>query len=1546
MLTFRKGAVTVTPGGARAMADHLMEETLSPEAVAMGDYYTRNRAADLGAGPGPEGEAGPEAPNRGTRPQPRRDMHPGLAAALGVDPHGTPTVEQVSQILAGRRAGGGDLATNDAATTRSVSYIDLCFSAPKSVSLAWAFAPTEAERATILQAHRDAVDASLRYVARDIGQVRRGKAGSGGTEAGHIAWIGFEHFTARPTASVVVTDHRTGEDRTEFFSLRMERDPSGAGDPQLHTHCAVPNLVLTDGGHLGALDLNPTRTRIHEFGAFYQAQIAANLRRVGVAVELEERTGMARLPAVPEAVCEAFSKRTRDGTEAAREEAAKRGLDWDAMTPAMQVDFLKGGTKAARKSKADDLSDFAAWRGQAAAINWKHSGVVMARRESAEASREQSRAARLEAAYEAALPFLEGELARAAVLKGADLRAAAARALIAAGITPGAEGGRADIDALTRAMRDRGVRQDGQLTGLVWGREGDRDEVRVTTALHVVQESEAVALATAAAADCSRALSPGALAAAVERSGMDFGDDHGKAQHAAMVRLGTGGAVGVAVGVAGSGKTALLRPLVDAWKAQGDNVVGVAIAWRQAEPLKEAGVGSVAALTGFLHGVAAGRISVGPPTVVVVDELGQVGARQMLELLRLRQKHGFRIVAVGDDKQCQGIEAGPVVNLMRRALGAEAVPEILTTRRQRTEREREIAGLFRDGKAAEALTMKRADGTAEAVPGGYDDAVRRVAELWRHRREANAGEARFTISVTAPTNADARAVALALREERRALGELGADVFSVRATDQAGAAYHLTLAAGDRVRLFDRLNATFLDGGRGNIGNNGSVLEVREVTAEGIVLRTAAGRDGAVSWESLADKKSGRTRLAPGDVLTIDAAQGITSSEHINAMPAGSARVQGFKGYTAESRHKDSAWLITSDGAERREVMTRRALGDARPVTAADVWDNVARNLARQPAKASALDFMDRARDIGRTAAHAIQAGLRRAEAREAAGEPRTTLGAQLRDRRDGRAMGQAVERLRQVLDARWQVLRKLADRLRQAGTTVLRDGGREGSRPAEREAWVVRDRAQDNQARTRAAAERQRAPRPAGERQVGLVDAAGYWQRTAAAKDGAPRPSVRRATQRRREEGSVAAVADRLALTLEERGAALARIGQGRGRKPTQGVQETRRENEGARAPESPAARFRASPAPSVHPALSRAQAAPGRRAAPRFTEADAAADFAVAMHQAGLRVAGPAEMDGKMHRVPVEGDRKGQKSGTFVGHLDGWPAGYIRNHKTGTEIRWKADRPLVQMAPAERAAFAAEAARRSAERARERQDTQERAAKVAHRLWAAAAPATSHPYLAAKGVRAHGVRQDRRGRLLVPVQGADGRLWGVQRVDVDGSKLFLKGARTEGGHALIGGRPRPGAPLLVAEGYATGATLHEATGLPVAIAFNAGNLVAVAKAFRVADPSRPIVIAGDNDHYLPMRTVPLPNVGKEKAEAAAAAVGGVAVLPSFPAADRGSDWNDLARRQGYQPVAAAVRGALDQLQSVAADGVKQAPTAAASRRVAPEMRPHGVRM
>ena len=103
-----------------------------------------------------------------------------------------------------------------------------------------------------------------------------------------------------------------------------------------------------------------------------------------------------------------------------------------------------------------------------------------------------------------------------------------------------------------------------------------------------------------------------------------------------------------------------------------------------------------------------------------------------------------------------------------------------------------------------------------------------------------------------------------------------------------------------------------------------------------------------------------------------------------------------------------------------------------------------------------------------------------------------------------------------------------------------------------------------------------------------------------------------------------------------------------------------------------------------------------------------------------------------------------------------------------------------------------------------------------------------------------------------------------------------------------------------MIAAGFATGATLRELTGLPVAVAFDAGNLLPVAEIYRARDAERPIVVAGDNDHHLPRREPPLPNVGREKAEAAALAVRGVAMIPAFAPDAAGTDWNDHAGLHG----------------------------------------------
>jgi hypothetical protein len=244
------------------------------------------------------------------------------------------------------------------------------------------------------------------------------------------------------------------------------------------------------------------------------------------------------------------------------------------------------------------------------------------------------------------------------------------------------------------------------------------------------------------------------------------------------------------------------------------------------------------------------------------------------------------------------------------------------------------------------------------------------------------------------------------------MGGLHSDARVLKAIDQTGATYDLPIAIGDRVRLFDRVGASFGPGRGGVIGHNGSVLDVLDVRYEGLRLRNASGKDGLVRWDSLRHATSNRVRLTYGDVLTINTAQGVTSTEHIDVMPAGSRAVNAFKAYVAESRHRRATWLITSDGAERDEIMNRRPLGDPRPIENRDVWDNMARNLSRRPEKESALTFLRRAQQVRRGAARGFQRGLQPGEAREVRGEEKATLHTTFEQQRLSRYVRSVAERM------------------------------------------------------------------------------------------------------------------------------------------------------------------------------------------------------------------------------------------------------------------------------------------------------------------------------------------------------------------------------------------------------------------------------------------------------------------------------------------------------------------------------------------------------
>jgi phage/plasmid primase-like uncharacterized protein len=163
--------------------------------------------------------------------------------------------------------------------------------------------------------------------------------------------------------------------------------------------------------------------------------------------------------------------------------------------------------------------------------------------------------------------------------------------------------------------------------------------------------------------------------------------------------------------------------------------------------------------------------------------------------------------------------------------------------------------------------------------------------------------------------------------------------------------------------------------------------------------------------------------------------------------------------------------------------------------------------------------------------------------------------------------------------------------------------------------------------------------------------------------------------------------------------------------------------------------------------------------------------------------------------------------------------------------------------------------------------------------------------------------------GRLLVPIRNMNGTAVSLQIIDGKGAKMFLRGGHITGGQHVIGDPCSPW-PLHIAEGYATAATIHEATGHTVIVAFTAHNLAAVAAQQRAAHPDRSIFIDADNDHHLPRQLDaqgrPKRNVGVEAAVAAATAVDGHALVPAFTPEDKGTDWNDAKRQRGMAGIQA----------------------------------------
>ena len=267
---------------------------------------------------------------------------------------------------------------------------------------------------------------------------------------------------------------------------------------------------------------------------------------------------------------------------------------------------------------------------------------------------------------------------------------------------------------------------------------------------------------------------------------------------------------------------------------------------------------------------------------------------------------------------------------------------------------------------------------------------------------------------------------------------------------------------------------------------------------------------------------------------------------------------------------------------------------------------------------------------------------------------------------------------------------------------------------------------------------------------------------------------------------------------------------------------------------------------------------------------------------------------VDGRVHRFDT--DRRSDRCGWYIAYADGdFLSGAFGSWKEGSKYKWCSGNGT--RTDADQAIFK----KRMAEAKQARLDAGEKAKRRANWIWKNATEAVAdHSYLIRKQIKPHGAKVYK-GALVIPVKDQDDKITSMQFIGKDGSKRFLGGGTVAGGSWTIPGNDQQ----ILTEGYATAASIHEATGATVRIAFNAGNMP------KVAEPGW--LIAGDNDAFTKNKHGEPWNPGTQKALAAAWEHNCKVVIPTFPdAGTKPTDFNDLATLENLDAVKDQIGGAV----------------------------------
>ncbi|AYM81042.1 hypothetical protein At12D1_11550 [Agrobacterium tumefaciens] len=359
-------------------------------------------------------------------------------------------------------------------------------------------------------------------------------------------------------------------------------------------------------------------------------------------------------------------------------------------------------------------------------------------------------------------------------------------------------------------------------------------------------------------------------------------------QAEALVHVTDGRDLGIVVGYAGTGKSAMLGVAREVWEAEGYAVRGVALSGIAAENLESGSGISSRTIASMEHGWKQGRDTLTSRDVLVIDEAGMVGTRQMERVLSHAQEVGAKVVLAGDPQQLQSIEAGAAFRSIHERHGGVEISEV---RRQREDWQRDATRDLATGNMGEAIHAYERNDMVHAAET-REQARNDLIEGWDRQRQENPDASRIILT---HTNVEVRELNEAARAKVRDAGNLGEDV-CITVETRDGQAGERSFAAGDRVMFM--ANERGLGGDGGGV-KNGTLGTIEEVSTKTMTVRTDDGRH--VSFD-LKDYN----RIDHGYAATIHKAQGLTVDRtHVLATPG----LDAHGSYVALSRHREGMEL-------------------------------------------------------------------------------------------------------------------------------------------------------------------------------------------------------------------------------------------------------------------------------------------------------------------------------------------------------------------------------------------------------------------------------------------------------------------------------------------------------------------------------------------------------------------------------------------------------------------------------------------------------------